>query len=235
MSNNIGIDISKTEVTLLKRHNAPPTVQARKQPSSEAAGLLSLALPGVRNVVLRATVDAGERVVVWLQVYVPNVTKPHGVSCIARQMVIGPGRNATGVTAALLKRAKRCKVNGDAVVVDVLTLVNVDDDLNTCIDMAMAEHMQIKTLEIPKEVLDNTRLAVNAMYATVEKISTQVEHADSLADKLPTTIVDDIPTLLNDMRACSAMLHTLVGKCAKQVTAMDDAVAAITQPVVCQK
>ena len=129
-------------------------------------GLVMLTVPSVSNVKLRCTVEGG-RATAYVHIRPLHSTKT-SFRDFTRSVTLGYfATSADGVTAKILKRIKGSKMTaGDMVAEQVLSIVNVDDQLTACLQAAQKEYVKIRD-EYAKDAPQRNAHRVNQCAETV--------------------------------------------------------------------
>ncbi len=107
-------------------------------------GLLVLIAPTVSNVKLRCTVEGG-KAMAYVHIRPLHSTKSN-FRDFTRSVTLGYGAtSADGVTTKILKRIKGTKMTAvDMVAEQVLSVINMDDQLTACLHAAQREYVKIR-------------------------------------------------------------------------------------------
>jgi len=107
-------------------------------------GILALVAPDVSNVKLRVTVDSG-KAMAYVHIRPKKSTKT-SFRDFTRSVTLNDAQTAEGVTEKMLKRIKGAKMTaGDQIAEQVLSVINVDDQLTACLKAARVEDEKIST------------------------------------------------------------------------------------------
>ncbi len=199
-----------------------------------AQGLLLLAAPEVRNVKLRVTVDHIGGITAYVHIRLSQNKKQRlggNFGDITRQITLGFTSDVTrveGVTAKLLQRATRgAQAPGDALVVKTLTLlVDMDADMDRCLQAALAEYAVVAREVAP---LMAAKQAVASVRRTATEIDAAGRQVNALATHLAVTLTrrEDTGTVLADLDQVSRQLHFMLNRLDMQYVAAAQAVAAL--------